>query len=58
LQDIIDFMPTRLLFFHNWRSSWISQNAQGWQIYTHLETFFWTPRWIIKKKKLYPRLKT
>jgi len=42
LEHNIDFMPTRLRFFHNWRPSWISQNAQRWQVHTHLKTSTWT----------------
>jgi len=58
-QHNIDFMPTRLWFFHNWRPSWISQNAQEWQVHTHLKTSTWTLKINNqKRKKLYPRLRT
>jgi len=44
-------MPTRLQFFHNWRPSWISQNAQGWQVHTHLKTSTWTHKINNQKRK-------
>jgi len=59
LQHNINFTLTRLRFFHNWWPFWISRNAQGWQVHTHLETFTWTLKINYQeRKKLDPILWT